>query len=123
MNGIPGPAPVSSLVLLHIDPADAQLLHTMTRASAPRWMRLAGCLALEGRTVVLIRDGWPVLDRCAVCTTPPAARLFALHKAADGGDKRALVACPRCGRTAENRPLALIEGRPENRLSGITSVF
>ena len=112
-----------TVTLIPINPTDRDLMRIMTAKTAPRWMRVAACLALEGRKVVLIKDGLPVLDQCAVCVNPQPARLRVLHKSGPLADPAGVVACPTCGRCAENRPLAILERRAENGLNGLRAAF
>ena len=44
------------VVLIPINRRDRVLITGMTRGGAPRWMRVAACLALEQRRVVLPRE-------------------------------------------------------------------
>lgn len=111
------------VVLIPINCHDRELIRTMTGNTAPRWMRMAACLALEGRKVVLPRDGHPVYDTCGECGTEGLCTVRAFHKDATGGDARCVIACDTCGAIAEDRLLAGLEARKENPLKGIRGAF
>ncbi len=111
------------VVLIPIDPKDRSLIRTMTARTAPRALRIAACLALEGRRVVLPRGGHPVYDHCLRCGTLTLATVIAFHKSASGDDARCVVGCDACGRLVEDRLLSELESRPQNPLRGLRDVF
>jgi hypothetical protein len=115
--------PELKIILIPVNPRDRELVTIMTRPGSPRWMRIAACIALEGRRVVLIRDGHPALDRCELCGAEGLFNIRALHKNAEGADTRALQICETCGGIAEGRPLAVLESRPENPVKNFRRAF
>ena len=86
-------------------------------------MRIAACLALEGRRVVLPKNGHPVLDTCPHCGTDGLCTVRAFHKDAEGGDARCLLTCDGCGGLVEARDLGVLEKRRENPLKGLRNAF
>ncbi len=111
------------IVLIPISGGDRILLERMTAPSAPLWMRIAGCLAAEGRRVVLPKNGHPVWDDCARCQSTAPATVHAFHKDRRGLDARCILSCDRCGGLVEDRVLSHLEARPENPLAGIARSF
>jgi hypothetical protein len=110
-----------SLVLVPVSPDDPNLMTMMTARGAPRWARLAACLALEGRRVLLIRDGHPVDDDCARCGPRRRWILRALHRI-PGSEARCLLTCTGCGLDVEDRLLTALcaaAGIPPPDLTGM----
>lgn len=95
----------------------------MTRRTSPRWMRIAACLALESRRVVLVRDGHPVFDACSRCGTDGLCNIRAFHKGPDGQDARCVLVCGACSHLVEDRSLEELEAREENPLKGLRDAF
>jgi hypothetical protein len=111
------------VVLIPINPADQALIEMMTRASSPRWMRVAACLALEGRRLVMPKNGHPVIDVCQSCGTEGPSTVRAFHKDRAGEDAQCVVVCDECGAIVEDRSLETLEQRRENPLKGIRDAF
>jgi len=112
----------STVVLIPINPSDAKLMRIMVRKSSPRWMRIAGCLVLEKRRLVLVKDGLEVSDACPACSSPEAV-VRGFHKNVFGGDPRCLVTCTACGHVTENRPLITLEQTQGPLLAGFREAF
>lgn len=114
---------ILQVTLLEASPKDRELMKIMTRKTAPRWMRLAACIAMEGRKLVLVRDGHPVMDRCPRCGIDRLYVLHALHKKPAGGDTRAVIECTTCHDVIEDKSLTVLERRPENPLKRMRGSF
>lgn len=112
-----------AITLIPVNPQDNDLMAIMTRTASPRWMRLAACLAMEGRKVVLPKDGHPVMDLCSSCGADGLCTVHAFHKNGDGADAQCLRACGGCGRIVENRSFAELLAREGNPLMGIEEAF
>ena len=112
-----------TVTLIPINPADRELMTIMTRRLAPRWMKVAACLAMEGRRVVLVKDGLEIQEPCGTCEDHGQTSIRAFHKNAAGGDPRCLVVCTQCEAIAESRPLVLLERREGNALKGFRDAF
>ena len=95
--------------LIPVNPADEQLIATMTARTAPRWIRLAAVLAMEGRRVVLVSEPLPAVDVCPACGHEAIVEVRAFHKNAFGGDPRCVTVCTICAREHERRPLVSLE--------------
>jgi len=112
-----------SVTLIPVNGQDKELIALMTRAGSPRWMRVAACLAMEGRKVVLPKDGHPVMDLCSACGADGLCTVHAFHKNGDGEDVQCLRACDACGQLVEDRSFAELRVRDENPLMGIDDAF
>ncbi len=111
------------VTLIPVNPGDRQLMDLMTRQTNPRWMRVAACLAMEGRRVVLPRDGHPVLDGCVGCGSDGLCTVHAFHKTQAGSDVRCVRSCDACGSMVENRSFDELCTREDNPLMGIDEAF
>lgn len=111
------------VTLIPVNPNDKELMALMTRATSPRWMRVAACLAMEGRKVVLPKDGHPVMDVCSECGADGLCTVHAFHKDGGGEDVRCLLACGACGRLVEDRSFTELLAREGNPLMGIDEAF
>jgi hypothetical protein len=110
------------ITLIPINPSDRDLMAIMIRSTSPRWMRLAACIALEGKRVVLPRNGHPILDRCDVCAAVVSWTVHAFHKD-PGGETRCLQSCDACGTLIEDRSYDSLLEREANPLRGIREAF
>jgi len=111
------------VTLIPVNPGDRQLMDLMTRSTNPRWMRMAACLALEGRRVVLPKDGHPVIDHCDRCNAAGLCTVHAFHKTPSGADVRCLLSCDGCGDVVEGRTFDALRAREDNPLMGIDEAF
>jgi len=111
------------ITLIPVNPADRDLMSLMTRKTSPRWMRIAACLAMEGRKLVLPKDGHPVKDLCRGCRADGLFTIHALHKDGDGRDVRCILSCDGCGRLTEDRSFRELRAREENPLMGLDDAF
>lgn len=112
-----------AITLIPVNPTDRDLMGLMTKPSSPRWMRIAACLAMEGRKLVLPKDGHPVMDLCGACRVDGLCTVHAFHKNADGADVRCVLSCGSCGSLVENRSFSELATRDGNPLAGLDSAF
>ena len=111
------------VTLIPVNPTDSSLMELMTKKTSPLWMRVSACLALEGRRLVLPKNGHPVMDVCDRCSEDALCTIHAFHKSPDGLDPRCVIACGACGRLKEDRSFHELAERRGNPLKGITDAF